>query len=199
MERLLMTDTTLAPGLSYFLSSNEVPSALTSWRTALKDTSNTGLALRWVAAVDEMEPTLAMPDDDKDALQEAWLESVLEELGKHPLHLEAFEPRSCATIVSLRLRKTDGGYYNTAECKKIFEWMTLDMSEKLGTQDAAIKCYIGQPVSVAKGGGCVLRIALGSDSLRQLVDDAEGARAADRAIVTKLALLTKSFDQLSQL
>jgi hypothetical protein len=198
MERLMMTDATLAPGLSYFLSSNEVPSALTSWRQALKDQNNTGLALRWVAALDEMEPTLAMPDDEKDQLQEAWLESVLTELGKYPEQLEAFEPRSCATIVSLRLRKPDGGYYNTAECKKIFEWMTLDMSEKLGTPDAATKCYIGQPVSVAKGGGCVLRIALGSDSLRQLVNDVAGARGADAAIVKKLSLLTKRFDELSQ-
>ena len=46
MERLTVTETDLAPGLGYFLSSNEVPSSLSSWKTALKDIDNTGLALR---------------------------------------------------------------------------------------------------------------------------------------------------------
>mmetsp|Transcript_30261 Transcript_30261/g.59091 ORF Transcript_30261/g.59091 Transcript_30261/m.59091 type:complete len:496 (+) Transcript_30261:65-1552(+) len=197
MERLLMTDTTLAPGLSYFLSSNEVPEALSSWRSALKDTSNTGLALRWVAALDEMEPTLAIADDDKDLMTAAWLESVLSELEKYPDQLEAFEPRSCSTIVSLRLKAPGGAYYNNAECKNVFQWMTLDMSQKTGTQEGAPRCYIGQPVNVAKGGGCVLRIALGSDSLRQLAGDAGAARAEDAAIVAKLALLTKNYAELS--
>jgi hypothetical protein len=197
MERLVMTESSIAPGLGYFLSSNEVPKALSSWKAALNDTDNTGLALRWVAALDEMEPTLAIDDDEKDSLTDGWIDGVIGLVEQHKEQLETFQPKSCSTILSIRCRKPAGGYYSNGECKKIFEWMTLDMSEKLGTADGAPLCYIGQPVNVGKGGECVLRIALGSDSLRLVRDNSGAALAEDTAVVKKLALLVKSYDQLA--
>ena len=187
----------IAPGLGYFLSSSELPKELSSWKVQLGGSENTGLALRWVAALDEMESTLSIHDDEKDAVTHAWIEGVIKLVDQYKDELETFEPRSCPTILSIRCRKPAGGYYTNGECKKIFEWMTLDMSEKLGTADGAPLCYIGQPVNVGKGGECVLRIALGSDSLRLVRDNSGAALAEDTAVVKKLALLIRNYDSLA--
>jgi len=61
MERLILTDVDMPAGLRHFMSANEVPPALADWRSALKEEDNVGLALRWVAAIEEMEPFLELP------------------------------------------------------------------------------------------------------------------------------------------
>jgi len=51
-------------GLNSFFGKNEYPRTLKTWRANINDNQNPGLALRWVAALAEMEPTLAIPTDD---------------------------------------------------------------------------------------------------------------------------------------
>ena len=48
-------------GLNTFFGKNEFPKELKSWRDNIEDNQNPGLALRWVAALAEMEPTLQIP------------------------------------------------------------------------------------------------------------------------------------------
>jgi len=45
-------------GLNTFIGKNEIPRDLPLWRNDLADNQNPGLALRWVAALAEMEETL---------------------------------------------------------------------------------------------------------------------------------------------
>jgi len=45
-------------GLNSFFGKNEFPRQLGTWRENLEDNQNPGLALRWVAALAEMDPTL---------------------------------------------------------------------------------------------------------------------------------------------
>ena len=55
-------DNKLIPaGLNSFFGKNEFPRHLKTWRDNINDNQNPGLALRWVAALAEMEPTLAIP------------------------------------------------------------------------------------------------------------------------------------------
>ena len=49
--------------LNSFFGKQNFPKELESWRAAVEDNQNPGLALRWVAALAEMEPTLAIGFD----------------------------------------------------------------------------------------------------------------------------------------
>lgn len=51
----------ISAGLNSFIGKNEIPRELPSWRDQMGDNQNPALALRWVAALAEMEPTLAIP------------------------------------------------------------------------------------------------------------------------------------------
>jgi hypothetical protein len=57
------------------------------------------------------------------------------------------------------------------------------------------KCFMGQPVLITKD-QAVLRIALGSDSLRQLSEDFEQTLLVDNQIIEKLELLAKNLSKL---
>lgn len=58
-----------------------------------------------------------------------------------------------------------------------------------------MKCFLGQPVLISKD-EAVLRIALGSDSLRSLESDFEGTLRTDELILEKLDLLAANFGRL---
>jgi hypothetical protein len=92
-------------GLRQFLTANEVPPALADWRSALSQTDNIGLALRWVAALEEMEPFLEIPEVVRDAAMVAWHDGVKELLGQYTNTLEHMENLDCLTIISVRLRR----------------------------------------------------------------------------------------------
>jgi hypothetical protein len=105
MERLILTDVDMPAGLRQFLTANEVPPALADWRSALSQTDNIGLALRWVAALEEMEPFLEIPEVVRDAAMVAWHDGVKELLGQYTNTLEHMENLDCLTIISVRLRR----------------------------------------------------------------------------------------------
>ena len=158
MERLILTDVDMPAGLRQFLSANEVPPALADWRSALTQSDNVGLALRWVAALEEIEPFLEIPAEERDAAMVAWHNGVKEMLGQYSNTLEHMENSDCLTIMSVRLRRKKGGYLSVGESKKVFEWMTQDLTGKLDGEVAARRCYIGQPVSLTSE-ECVVRVA----------------------------------------
>lgn len=87
------------------------------------------------------------------------------------------------------------------ELAKVFKAMTLDMSGMFpDSKDLTSKiCFTGQPVLISKE-QAVLRIALGSDSLRQAIDDfekgTEVAKKEDKLICEKMAFLGQHFDKL---
>ena len=57
------------------------------------------------------------------------------------------------------------------------------------------RCQTGQPVQITKQMG-ILRIALGSDSLRDIIHDFEGTIKQDTTIIDKLALLANNYSSL---
>lgn len=59
-------------GLNTFMGKAELPRELQSWRDQMADNQNPGLALRWVAALAEMEPTLSIATDVREKATDAW-------------------------------------------------------------------------------------------------------------------------------
>lgn len=107
-----------------------------------------------------------------------------------------------ASIVSVRLKHPDTGKWMIkSELAKVFKAMTLDMSEKFPeAKELTSKiCFTGQPVLISEQ-EAVLRIALGSDSLRQVIEDMENgttvAQAEDDLICQKMAFLARNFGRL---
>lgn len=78
------------------------------------------------------------------------------------------EAEDTASIVSVRIKHPDtGAWMNKNELAKVFKAMTLDMSDKFPDEGYLTSriCFTGQPVKI-NDNEAVLRIALGSDSLR---------------------------------
>ena len=103
------------------------------------------------------------------------------------------------SIVSLRVIHPDTGKWMVkSELAKVFKALTLDMSAtfpEVGGDLASRICFIGQPVLISNE-EAVLRIALGSDSLRQAIADHSGTVSIDQGILQKMSFLGKRFNQL---
>jgi len=171
--------------------------------TLLKDTSknNVGLALRWEAGLCEMERLFALCDslkhdenddkilenlftnnDEKDYVK-FWTKSVNDIIQENAKDfVEVYEINS--GIVSVRLRKGDGGYLSFKELKAVYQQMTLSPNP----------CYLGQPVDVAQTFG-IVRIAFGTATLRLLIEDSlngtDKVYQDDLRFVKKLADIVK--------
>ena len=130
---------------------------------------------------------------------DVWNKFIQQTVANYPEELECFEPVDKQTIISIRLKNVaqGSGYLRTDECKKVFEWMTLDLSSKIDHPVAANRCYIGQPVSITKE-DAVVRTALGSDSLRAILANEKAALAEDSAILAKLSYLVRNYKDLSE-
>lgn len=64
-------------GLNTFIGKSEIPEELQKWRDQLKDNQNPGLALRWIAALSEMELTMAIPVEMRNESTKKWREDVI--------------------------------------------------------------------------------------------------------------------------
>jgi hypothetical protein len=192
--------------LNTFIGKAELPRELTAWRDQIEDNQNPGLALRWVAALAEMGPTLRIPQEVREKATEAWRKSVIKMVDECP-NLDFFDDGAdTPSIVSVRIKHPDTGKWMIkSELAKVFKAMTLDMSDKFpDDKDLASQiCFTGQPVVISSE-QAVLRIALGSDSLRQVIDDMNQAAASpkriakneDALICQKMSLLGQHFNKL---
>tara|TARA_B110000305_G_scaffold174689_1_gene193188 strand:- start:3 stop:317 length:315 start_codon:yes stop_codon:yes gene_type:complete len=104
--------------------------------------------------------------------------------------------------VSVRIKHPDTGKWMTKnELAKVFKAMTLDMSTSLSPKDDGEqfilekKCFSGQPVLISKE-EAVLRIALGSDSLREVLKAKSDALKADYLIIQKMSVLGQRYNEL---
>jgi hypothetical protein len=59
-------------GLNTFIGKAEIPRELHAWREQMRDNQNPGLALRWVAALAEMESTLSIPKELREMATSSW-------------------------------------------------------------------------------------------------------------------------------
>lgn len=178
------------------------------FRSLIDDNQNPGLALRWVAALAEMEPTLAIPGSDWRIAKTLWKQEVMIRVNQEPLldELSQFHkyltPMVADSVVSIVVKnRANGKSLTKSELQYLYQAMTMDLSDKINwksdktdddkfafeipdsyeeegenmdreywTNISSKICYIGQPIKVSDDMG-VVRIALGSDSLRQVISD----------------------------
>lgn len=123
---------------------------------------------------------------------------MIKELGEYK-NLDYFsEAEDTPSIVSLRIKHPDtGAWMNKSELAKVFKAMTLDMSGQFGNADpiASKICFTGQPVLINQE-QAVLRIALGSDSLRAFVEESGRSISEDYEIIKKLSFLGERYNEL---
>ena len=139
-------------GLMTFVGKNEIPRELESWRNGLPDSQNPALALRWAAALAEMEPTLEIEESVRFGAIKEWRGKVVEKLGTFE-NLDYFSAaEDTDSIVSLRIKHPETGKWMVkSELSKVFKAATLDMSEKFPNDPIAKKvCFTGQPVLISK-------------------------------------------------
>jgi hypothetical protein len=163
-------------GLNSFIGKNEIPRELPAWREQINDNQNPALALRWAAALAEMEPTLSIPSDVRLAATANWRMAVIENIKKYQ-NLSYFSAaEDTPSIVSVRIKHPEtGAWMVKSELSKIFLALTLDVSSKFPAEHSEVTskiCFTGQPVLISKT-EAVLRIALGSDSLRNFIMNKE--------------------------
>ena len=73
MEQLMQDSSFAVPrGLNTFFGKSEVPTQLQAWKDSVHESVNEGLALRWQAGLAEMEPTLAIPEDEREIYLDQW-------------------------------------------------------------------------------------------------------------------------------
>lgn len=149
-----------------------------------------------------MEHTLSIPADLRKQATSTWRQSVIELVQRHPIldYYQAAE--DTPSIVSVRIKHPKTGkWLKKGELAHVFKALTLDMSHKFSDNKdlAATICFIGQPVLISKD-EAVLRIALGSDSLRQVIEDKKNgtnvAHKEDDVICQKMAFLAENYDKL---
>jgi hypothetical protein len=175
MQKLQADQTAVVPhGLKTFVGQSELPDDLTIWRNQLDSSINHGLALRWEAGLAEIEQTLKIEESIRLEHEQLWRNEVIAELEKYD-NLNYFSAANDTTsIVSIRIKSTKEGkeWFNKGELVHVFKAMTQNRGEQFPDSIvlASRKCFIGQPVVISPT-EAVLRIALGSDSLRAYIAD----------------------------
>ena len=192
----------IAKGLNTFIGKSEIPRELHGWRDTIEDNMNPGLALRWEAGLAEMEATLAIDENKRLAAIDHWRKQVIDHINKFE-NLDYFSAaEDTKSIVSLRVIHPDTGKWMIkSELAKVFKALTLDLSEQFPEVDDVVSriCFTGQPVHISKD-EAVLRIALGSDSLREVIKNLEQkqttASQTDLAILEKMSFISYKFNEL---
>lgn len=193
-------------GLGGFLSDKELPSCFDSWKPLLRRgdeaSNNVGLALRWEAGLAGMEALSKTPDTARVEAVEKWATTLTDMVQSKSGELDAW----CVerSIVSIRLKKDDGnGWLNMSELRDVYRYMSMDVSSAVPSasddeQEAlSTCCFVGQPVDVSET-HAILRIALGSESLANYLDNPEATLKEDELAVRKLAAIAKNFTTLKE-
>ena len=119
--------------------------------------------------------TLGIPKVTRQKAEKLWRNTVIKFLKQFD-NLDYFDSaEDTASIVSVRIKHSEtGNWMIKSELAKVFRAMTLDVGHKfIDKQEKEIAtniCFTGQPVFISKD-QAVLRIALGSDSLREVINE----------------------------
>ena len=131
MEKLinLEGDDLVPAGLNTFIGKNEIPRELPNFRKTVANNQNPGLALRWIAALAEMEPTFKYDFELRNKTTNSWRHAVIEEINKFENLSYFSEAEDTSSVISVCIRHPDtGNWMAKSELGKVFLAMTLDMS-----------------------------------------------------------------------
>ncbi|MDD2795376.1 hypothetical protein [Acidocella sp.] len=190
----------------------------------LPPVGNYGLALRWHAALAEMQALLRVAPAQRAAILEGFGQIVRAAVAAQPalslldtpeIHrgpqAEPWEHLHSIFTFSLRAPHAPGRCLTPAEARKVYLWLNTDLSALFPAEQqiAARICHIGQPVPLPQP-GCAepqgaLRVSAGARLLSGEPSHRDLARAArlqrefaDLAVVfRKIDLILRNWDRLS--
>jgi len=200
-------------GLSHYITLHDISGPIRKMLGQyLRSWMNWGLMLRWTAGLDNWEEYRNMSEMKRTQLIKNWVRNVATMTKKYP-QIGFFsgaekQPGSVGdtnTIISLKLIR-NGKSLPTEDVRKIYEWMTMDISkdvEKISkitkNQKGVLKrsFLLGQPVNM--GRYAVIRIALGATLVTRMNKiGSKKILAEDEALLEKLSLLTKNYCKLKE-
>ena len=202
----------LPAGLDAYFGRDELPDCVAA--QALPAVGNYGLALRWHAALAEIEALLAVPPGRREEILSRFSAVVRAEVAANPaLRLlaapavergnEAWE--RCPSIFSFSMAAPGGAGQplDPDEARCIYRWLNADLSDALpglAAGEAALArliCHIGQPVKLPAGPGGtmgVLRVSAGARLISG--EPSHQALGQERRLERELADLAAVFAKL---
>ncbi len=124
---------------------------------------NKGLLLRWEIGLDEMERFNKIPREKSNDVINLWNAIVRECIAKsNNLELMPNQERTNRSIISFRVKKSNGEYMEYDELKDFFAEITSE-EIRIGKFN---KIFIGQPVRYSCG--AFIRVAIGAYNIYQL-------------------------------
>jgi asparagine synthase (glutamine-hydrolysing) len=203
LQRLDAKDVWMPDMLNHYFTRHDFPLSLPTFRMHLPLLENRGLALRWMAALEEAEAYFKAGGDSQECRDQVdrWSAAVSQEMaGAHPL-CEVFEIND--STINFKVKPSEGGAWMTAdELRKLYGLLAVDCTAQLEAAGvalsaeekalAATKCHIGQPVKICDTFG-IIRLALGANDMRSLIEDCSVTALArvDATILRKVSLLAE--------
>jgi hypothetical protein len=213
-------------GLRGYTNRYEWPDAFAGLRAALPGRANLGAWLRWVSALEEMRAYYAVPMSFRELALNQFAETVPRLISAEPclepLSFDAApeddgvdEEMGVRTIFPFFVRR-NGRALSQVEAAMLYRALNEDVAPLLPARVppmqrllGARRCHIGQPVALPDGQGGVkgaLRISAGARVVSETwCEDLDAAREnlrrefdQVRAIVGKLQLLVRHYDEIAQ-
>jgi hypothetical protein len=181
----------------------------------LPDTANYGLALRWRAALAEMQAFAAVPDDRKADILDRFAATVAHSMAKYPQFAlqdipalerdgSGWDTRRSVFSFAMQAPFMPKRFLAPEEARKIYQWLNADCAALFGTADeqalALWICHIGQPVALADNGSRkigLLRVSAGARLISG--EPSHQALEAERRIDREMADLAIVFDKIALL
>jgi len=193
--------------MKHFFTRYDFPKSLPNFRAKLPEVQNKGLALRWLAAIEEMEAYYAAngESDEAIAMVAEWRAGVSVEIGANHPTINVFEAND--TILNLKVTPTGEASLDTDELRSVYGMLAQDITDLLISKGIALtedereiartKCLIGQPVHICKEFS-IIRLALGANNVRAMMEDlsVKPHIHVDTQILRKISLIVSNCQAL---
>jgi len=149
-------------------SQNDIPASLPWMRKHFRKFNNYGLLIRWESAIYEMEQISKVPVEQVIDMANEWHDTIIDLLEENDETFELMPDGDITnkTIISFRVKKSDGSYFSETELRELYKSISL---KKHSSLNGCEKLIIGQPVKYLDK--AFIRLALGSFSIRKMIDN----------------------------
>ncbi|HEX5472704.1 MAG TPA: hypothetical protein VFW73_12510 [Lacipirellulaceae bacterium] len=184
----------LPAGFRDYFSAAELPETWTNIRHSLPNEPNTGLLLRWSAAIAEIESYYKVPNDLRLSVLRFFEAEAPKILGESKVirMLPVFPPLyDDSTHRLLESKTTVFGFWITppgarqplgkSELKQLHFDLTSDLSKTCDAADRKMmsqQFHVGQPVDLGHA-GFILRVALGGELITRVATDTNIGKSID--------------------
>lgn len=196
----------LPASLSDWFSQDGLPRSWTAARASLREPVNPGLALRWEAALAEVERYHSIPPRHRAGVYHTFAGAVHEVFGPSdvlevdvpmpPVHQLVTALGAFPSVFSFRVVDADDQYLEKPALAKLHALLDTDLSAK--HPDLGGRYHLGQPVELGppdETDSAVLRVALGAQLVSDLAPTpdcgASWLRVTLRALRTKAERLVR--------